>query len=240
MNHIQSLGAFHYLFRGFSMLFQKGIKRYVIIPVLINFIFFVLLIFTGIYFINYLSGHLPDYLRWLKWIFDIIFVLGGSIMLVYTFTIVTNIIGAPFNSLLSEKVEIMVAGQKPNEDEGIKAALKDAPRAIKRNLRILFYYLPRAILLLILFIIPVINLIASVLWFIFGCWMMSMQYLDYPLDNHKITFKDMYQHLRKHCIASMSFGCAVMIVSMIPIINFFVMPAAVIGGTLMYLDQTRS
>ncbi|MBP2261259.1 uncharacterized protein involved in cysteine biosynthesis [Pseudomonas sp. BP8] len=40
--------------------------------------------------------------------------------------------------------------------------------------------MPRALALLILSFIPVVNVIAAPLWLIFGVWMMAIQYIDYP------------------------------------------------------------
>ncbi len=231
--------GFHYLFRGFALLPTKGIRRYVILPILINLVLFTILLGTGIHFINYFVHLLPQWLHWLKWIVDPIFFIAISVALVYLFTIITNLIGAPFNSLLSEKIEIMLTHQKPNEEEGIKDAIKDVPRTLKRECHKILYYLPRAILLLILTFIPVINIAAGILWFVFSSWMMAMEYLDYPLDNHRTTFQEMKKHLRENCLSSMGFGFAVAIASMIPIINFVVMPAAVIGATQMYIDQKK-
>ena len=231
--------GFHYLFRGFSMLWRKGIRRYVMLPALINLILFIILLGTGIHFINYAVHLLPHWLHWLKWIVDPLFFIATSIALVYIFTIISNLIGAPFNSLLSEKIETMITGEKPNEDEGIKDAIKDIPRTLKREWHKILYYIPRAILLLILTFIPVINIAAGVLWFIFSSWMMAIEYLDYPLDNHRTTFQETKQHLQKNCLPSLGFGFAVAIASMIPIVNFVVMPAAVIGATQMYIDQKK-
>lgn len=229
--------GFHYIFRGFSMLGTKGIRRYVILPILINLILFVILLGTGVHFINFAVRLLPHWMQWLKWIVDPLFFIAASISLVYFFTMITNLIGAPFNSLLSEKIEIMLTGQKPNKDEGIRDAIKDIPRTLKREWHKIMYYIPRAILLLILTFIPIINIVAGILWFIFSSWMMAIEYLDYPLDNHRTTFQEMKQHLRENSLSSLGFGFSVAIISMIPIINFVVMPAAVIGATQMYLDQ---
>lgn len=227
----------HYLLRGFAMLTTQGIRRYVILPVLINLALFLILIGTGIHTINYFAHLLPQWLHWVKWIFDTIFFLASSIILVYLFTIVTNLIGAPFNSLLSEKIEILITKKRPNQDEGLKDAIKDIPRTVKREGKKILYYIPRAILLLLLYFIPVVNILVGVLWFVFSSWMMAMEYLDYPMDNHRTTFDDMKLHLRKHCLPSLGFGFSVAVASMIPIINFVVMPAAVIGATLMYIEQ---
>ncbi|MGD9153165.1 MAG: sulfate transporter CysZ [Gammaproteobacteria bacterium] len=239
MKHKNPFSGIHYLFRGFNMLTTPGIKRFVIIPLIINIILFSLLIGLGYHFISYLISLLPHWLHWLSWLIIPIFFIASSIIIIYIFTIVANLIGAPFNSLLSEKVQLLTTGKKPREDEGFKEAIKDIPRTLKREWHKIVYYIPRALLLLILFFIPIINVIAGILWFVFGCWMMAVEYVDYPMDNHKKPFKELHHYLHTHCLQSLTFGASVAIISMIPVINFFVMPAAVIGGTLMYLENSQ-
>jgi len=226
-----------YLLRGYQLITKPGLKRYVIIPFIINIILFSVLLGVGVHFINYFTNLLPHWLHWLAWVFDTIFVIATSVMLVYLFTIITNLIGAPFNSLLSEKVQLITTGHKPSEEDTLKDTLKDIPRTLNREWCKIKYYIPRAILLLILYFIPIINIAASILWFIFSCWMMAIEYLDYPMDNHKMTFKETKQYLRKHMSPSFGFGFIVTIVAMIPIVNFTVMPAAVAGATVMYLEH---
>jgi CysZ protein len=232
--------GFGYLLKGFKMLNQKGLKRYVYIPLAINIVIYIFAIYScGHYFaefIGWLDGMLPSWLQWLGWILWPLFVVASGLLILYTFTLVANLVGAPFNSFLSEKVELLVTGKKL-KDEGVLGALKDIPRTLKRQLAIILYYLPRFIVLLVLLLIPALNVIGSVLWFVFGCWVMAMQYIDYPMDNHKVDFKDMRLAMRKLNFKYMGFGLAVTIGMLIPIVNLFVMPAAVIGATLFYLDQ---
>ncbi len=230
----------HYLIRGFAMLGTAGIKRYVILPALINTILFIVLLFTGVHYINHFTLFLPSWLHWLRFLFNLVFFIASFVILIYLFTIITNLLGAPFNSLLSEKVEILLTNQKPNQEEGIKDAINDIPRTLKREWHKILYYLPRALLLLLIYFIPVVNIIAGIVWFIFSSWMMAIQYLDYPFDNHRTTFQKMKQHLREHGSSSLSFGLTVVIFSMIPIINFVIMPAAVIGATVMYVEREFS
>jgi CysZ protein len=241
MKHIAPISGFAYLIKGFESLNNKGLKRFVLIPLIINLVIFaVLLYFSGHYFagfVHWLDAKLPSWLQWLNWILWPLFVIAASLFVVYTFTIIANIVGAPFNSFLSEKVELIQIGKKPGEDESMWDAVKDMPRTIKRQGQIILYYIPRVIIILILFLIPGINIIASFLWFLFSSWTLAMQYLDYPMDNHKISFKDMQQHMKKKSGRTLAFGVMVMIATLIPIVNFVVMPAAVIGATMMYLDD---
>ena len=103
-------------------------------------------------------------------------------------------------------------------------------------MRKIAYFIPWLIILIILFLIPGINIISSILWFLFGCWFQSMQYFDYCADQNQKSFKDLKIFMYKNKFASISFGCGAMIVLMIPILNILVSPAAVIGATKLAID----
>lgn len=119
--------------------------------------------------------------------------------------------------------------------------LKDLPRIMKRELQKLGYYLPRALGLLLLYFIPGFGqIVAPVLWFLFSAWMLSVQYCDYPFDNHKVSFPHMRTALRRHKVANMQFGAMVSLFTMIPILNLVIMPVAVCGATAMWVDRYRA
>ena len=229
----------HYLLRGFSMLFQPGLKRFVFTPILINIIVYTLLIATAYHFIKdfslWMSHLLPHWLSWISWLIWPLFLVANLIFIIYTFTLFANIISAPFNSFLSEKVETLITTKKISNSTW-QDSLKTAPRALLREWEKIKYYLPRAIILLVLGFFPIINIFSNLLWFVFGSWMMAIQYLDYPMDNHKISFTDMIQKLRISYLSNFAFGASVMVLSFIPILNLFVIPAAVIGATLKFLE----
>jgi CysZ protein len=152
------------------------------------------------------------------------------------FGTLANWIAAPFNGLLAEKIELHLTGQSLG-DSGLIDIVKDVPRTLGRELSKFTYYLPRAIgFLLLFFILPVAG---QVLWFLFSAWMMAVQYCDYAFDNHKISFTEMRRTLQSSRANCFSFGIAVSIGSMIPIVNFLVMPVAVCGATAMWVDDLR-
>ncbi|VTR52773.1 putative sulfate transport protein CysZ [Actinobacillus pleuropneumoniae] len=46
--------------------------------------------------------------------------------------------------------------------------------------------------LFLLSFVPVVGqTVVPVLTFVFGAWLLAIQYCDYPFDNHKISFKRM-------------------------------------------------
>ena len=231
-----------YFFEGFSLIKTKGLKRFVFVPLFIN-----LLLFSAAFYflwpqlglgINYLLNLIPDFLGWLKIALSYILwpIAVITVLLIFglIFGTLANWIAAPFNGLLSEKVERHLTG-KDMGDEGLFSAVKDVPRTLGREFAKVLYFLPRAVaFLLLFFLLPVIG---QILWFLFTAWMMAIQYCDYPFDNHKITFKQMRHELNQRKSKCFGFGVMVNIFSLIPILNFLVMPVAICGATSLWVDE---
>ncbi len=68
---------------------------------------------------------------------------------------------------------------------------------------------------------------------------MAIQYVDYAADNHQTDFVTLRKMLRKRRYSSIGFGGTVMGCSMIPVLNILSMPAAVIGGTLFWVNEIK-
>ncbi|MCK4608840.1 MAG: sulfate transporter CysZ [Gammaproteobacteria bacterium] len=233
-----------YLLQGCKLLTHPKLRYFVLIPLTINTLVFALLLTLSIHWfgdmMKWIDGFLPHWLHWLNWLLWIFFALASWLSVIYSFSIIANLIAAPFNALLAEKAEELVTGKASELDAGVAAALKDIPRVLKHELHKIIYYLPRAILCLALFIIPGIQVLAPLIWFLFNGWMMSIQYIDYPMDNHKIAFREIRRQLASKKATNLGFGITVMLASMLPIINFIVMPAAVVGATVLWTKEYHS
>jgi len=230
-----------YLRQGLKLVLSPGLRLFVLLPLSINLVLFVgLIYFAGHEFsvwVNQLMPELPSWLSFLNYILWPLFVTLVVLMVFFTFTMVANIIAAPFNGFLSEKVEVVVTGKDEFPAFSWAELLAMVPRTLSRELRKLAYYLPRAIGLLVLSLIPGVNVIAAPLWLMFGVWMMAIQYIDYPADNHKLSWQDMLAWLRRKRWASLSFGGSVYLVLLIPVLNILMMPAAVAAATLFWVRE---
>jgi len=230
-----------YISKGAKMLLEPGLKRYALVPLIINILIYtfamVLLFHYFGEFVHWIDSHLPHWLQWLNWLIWPLLVLASLVFVAYTFSIVVNIIGAPFNGFLAEKVEQMATGVIQADASSPARMMKDIPRALFREWRKIKYFFPRALALLIVSFIPGINIIAAVLWYLFGSWMMAIEYYDYPMDNHRIPFDDMIAHLRKHYLSSLTFGGCSLLLFVIPVINCFAMPVCVAAATLKWVDE---
>lgn len=230
-----------YLREGLKLVLSPGLRLFVLLPLAINLILFVALIgfavdqFSG--WLASLMGSLPSWLSFLDFLLWPLFVILLLLMVFFTFTLLANIIAAPFNGFLAEKVEVVVRGADNFPPFSWAELLAMVPRTLKRELRKLSYFLPRAIGLLLLSLIPGLNLIATPLWLLFGVWMMAVQYIDYPCDNHKVSWDDMLAWLRAKRWQSLGFGGSTYLALLIPFVNILMMPAAVAGATLFWVRE---
>ena len=76
-------------------------------------------------------------------------------------------------------------------------------------------------------------------WFLLGAWMMSLQFVDYPMDNHRLPFRDVRDACAARRLSTTGFGGAVAFFTGIPLLNLVVIPAAVIGATLLWCEELR-
>lgn len=231
-----------YLLQGFRLIAQPGLRRFVAIPLLLNSVVFATLIGLGIAqfnaLIDWLLAFLPDWLHWLEWLLWPVFALLALVFLLFSFTLFANLIGAPFNGLLAEAVERHLTGNTAH-DQGWKKMLLDVLPSLWAELRKIGYFILWAIPFLLLFLIPGVNLFAPLLWLLFSAWVLALQYFDYPMANHGIGFAEQRKRLAAQRINTLSFGAATLVATLIPGINFLVMPAAVAGATAMWVAQTR-
>lgn len=230
-----------HLLVGFKLLTKPGIRAFVIIPLVINVLLFSLAVYVlshyfGVW-MEQLLGWLPDWLSFIETILWLLFSVLLLVVVAFTFTLLANLIAAPFNGLLSEAVEYHLTGRRPPSAE--RGLALDIRRSIVRELLKLRYYLPRLLMLVILGFIPVINGVSPLLWALFSIWMMAMQYLDYPMDNNDVDFPGMRQRLAERRFTSLGYGSTVLLATMIPIVNWVVMPSAVAGATALWLRDYR-
>jgi CysZ protein len=187
------------------------------------------------YFSAVLDGLIPGWLEWLRWLLWPLFALVLSAIAFFSFTLVANIIASPFYGPLAAKV-LSNSGIAVLREEsgGFTAALLSGLAAEGRRMA---YFAVRALPLLLLSFIPVINLIAPLLWLVFGAWSLSLEYRAYPLEALGLRFDEQRKLAGSHRLDALSFGGAIMVGLGIPLLNILIAPAAVVGATLYAVDR---
>lgn len=257
------INGFKYAFKGFSLISKTGVRRYAIVPLLVNTLLFSVAVYVGFqqfggWMNSFLGGisWLPDMIEtaitWVLWpLFAILIIIATY----YSFTMIANLIAAPFNAMLSYKVEQYLRGslrgqhgaeqdsteqdsaskQEMNVVEPTLASV--ASRSIGSEVKKIIHMLKWLIVLLIITVIPGVNLVAPFAWMIYGAWMLSLEYMDYPMSNHEMYFKEEISLLKRNRFLSLGFGSGVMLLTLIPVVNFFAMPVSVASSTALWVDR---
>ena len=235
-----------YFINGLSLINKNKIRRYVLMPLLINILIFSLGLWFAIaqfgIFIDWALSGLPDWLSWLEWIMWPLFAVTFYGLVFFCFSIVANILAAPFNGPLAAAVERYVTGeQNINSNktfiEEIKYALTNEFIKIKYSL---YLMMPLAFLSLISLAFPLIAPVVAILWMVYTVWVLTLEYADFPMANHGIAFRDIREKLANKRFLSLGFGSLVVLATLIPFVNFIVMPVAVAGATKMYLNEFKN
>ncbi|MDY0147367.1 MAG: sulfate transporter CysZ [Halothiobacillus sp.] len=230
------MNGFSYVLRGFGLMWRPGIRRFVLIPLLINIVLFGAGMWAGVHYAHqWLEGLLPGWLEWLNWILIPLLFIGLMLVAYFSFTIIANFIAAPFNALLAQKLEMQLTGKPtPEDDTSLWHLTLKTVAAEWRKFR---YFLAYAIPLLLISFVPGLNLLAPFLWFAFSAWMMTLQYVDAPAGNHLLEFEAQKSWLKTMPATSLTFGTAMTGMTMVPVLNFFALPVGVCGATALWVER---
>ena len=235
---LSAISGFFLPFQGLRLVLRPGLRRFVVVPLILNLIVFAGLAYIGGgYFDQFMDRWLPtqswlEFLRWLLWA---LFAAAYALALFYGFTMIANLIASPFNAILAAKVEEKLTGNRPAESD--ESLIKAIAPAIAGEIGKIFYLITRAIPLAILFLVPGLNILVSVGWLLFGFWFLAVEYADYPMGNHGLRPREQRTHLRKRRFKSLAFGAGVTTMMLIPLLQFAAMPAAVAGATRLWVDD---
>ena len=228
------------LIRGFELLLTPGLKRFVLVPMAVNLAVFIILVVT---LFSALGGwvvaagqYLPSYWDWLTWLIQPLALILALVLFVFGFTVINGFIAAPFYGILAEKVERHLDPQACLPDESLSEMMV---RTLLREGSKWLWYLPRALLLLALSLIPVINLLSPFLWLAFGAWVMAIEYRDYLNDNHGLALQRTRAELWSEPFDSGLFGLCVLMLLSVPLVNLIVPSAAVAGATAWGVENRR-
>lgn len=244
--------GFKYPFRGAAFVYFKhpGLVRYWISPLVLTFA----ALTAGLYaaLTNYDSavtwiwkepvgdGFFTALLHGIHtlfgWLVALVFILG-TIWLVLS---LSTIIAAPFNDALSEEVEARAGLRAPTAFSWAKLA-RDAVRTVFLEAFKLGMYLVVMLPLFVLsLLLPVAGqIVYSVFAFFFTATYLSLDYIDWPASRRGTSIATRLGFVRKNLPIMLGFGAGVWLFLFIPFVNLLFMPAAVAGGTLLYLDMTR-
>ena len=216
-----------YLCRAWHLLKTPALRPFVLIPLLINTVLYTVALTLGyLYLDHWLTQLMPAGLFWLRWLIYPLSFMSFCVVGFFSFTLFANIIAAPFYAKLAAKTLVLI--QAP-----VLATHEPSMREIwQAEYKRLSYTLTRAVPLLLLFTLPVINLLAPLVWFLFSAWCIALEYFAFPLENQGILFTQQKEMLQSTRWNALSFGSVVALGLSIPFLNIIVAPVAIVAATL--------
>lgn len=234
------LFALQCILKGLAWLGKARLRRFLLIPILINLILYSLAFVLGyLYLPNFIAQLIPGWLHWLSWLITPLFFICFIIAGFFSFTILANLIASPFYSKLSSRtLELLIQMKRTNqtdeaeEDADFDLTEPNWQQTILGELSRIGYLLKWLLALVIISLIPVLNLISPVLWAIFGAWGCALEFFAYPLEHKKLLFPEQKKYVENVLFGALSFGGVVLTGLGLPVLNLLAAPAAVIAATV--------
>lgn len=242
-----------YNFKAFDVFSsQKGLWRYVGIPLLLNITIFVILSLVYVqYFYEILdwmaspvaaldvadpSGigqHLLDlFYLLLRGIFYVLVFALSVVALFVAIYILSALVNAPFYELLSEKV-LIARGLREDRPFAWQRFRVEWWRAMKVELyKLLFLTIPM-LLLGILSWVPVVGLVMTFFSFVFLSWYFAFGMVSYPMILLEKDFAEIFQFARSNKRLLIGLG----IPSLIPIVGVLLVSFQIVGATVLYVEK---
>lgn len=157
----------------------------------------------------------------------------------YLFLSVAKILAAPFNDLLSEKIEIM---HNPNYKEPESAFFHLAKTLIPtllEELRKITIIITAYLLLYFLTLLPLLQVIAVPAIVVYSMLVISIDFCDYTFARHQMTYKEKLAFIKKHTFEMLGFGAAAYLFLFIPFVNLLIIQVAVISSTLFVVETIK-
>ena len=238
--------GFAYPFRGGRFILKNPrLLRYILIPFFINTVVFSLSVYFGLDFFNdMVVERIPQGEAW-YWalLYYLLWVLAGlvtAVLVFFTFTVVGNLIASPFNDLLSERTEETHRGKAGEGSFSLRQFLRDALRTLIEESKKISLFVVGMILLLLLNLIPGLGtLLYSILSLLFTIFFLAVEYTGYVFGRKQLPFREQRGFISKRKFLTFGFGAGVLCLLAIPFLQFFCIPVAVVGATLLCVEDDQ-
>ena len=159
--------------------------------------------------------------------------VGAAVLALMFFTAVGNIVAGPFLEAMTERM-MSDAGRRPQAARAFPIALKVS--IVNQGARLILFGGTQLILMLTLFtplgiVYPVFAVSCTVFF-------LAFEYLDYPMEARRLSYKARLKWLTSHPLPVLGFGAVMLVV--VPFTAYAYLPAAVCGAVLLEDDIEKS
>jgi len=247
VNPLAFVRSFWAPMRGLRLLWDhKRLWPLAAAPFFLNLILFGLAFWLSYAYLGgWVRGLLPGGDGWwwaaLLYLLLVLVVLALLVVQVYLFAVVGRVVAEPFLDLLTRRTEALAQGMPPGAPWADSGLVRDVLRVLKQSLKRLLIYLAVMLPLLLINLIPGVGaMVYAVLAWLFTAYFLALEFMDYPLDRRGLSLKEKSRYVRGMGLGWLGFGSAVLVMGLVPVVNFALLPLAAMGGTLLYLERPLS
>lgn len=219
-----------------------GMARYFIIPFVINI---AILTLIAVIAWTLIYQPLTDLVRGPAWYHKVlsfiiapaaVIVIAAAVVLLYS--IIGSVVTAPFNDLISEKVETVMTGARFEEPFRLRRFFGDIARMIGTVIGLVSIIVPVNILLLLLNLIPVVGNIAyAALAFLTATYFTGLPFFDFPLDRRRLSFRQKLSVAWRYRRLVAGVGASFIAMTFIPIVGFLGLNIAAVAATTIFVED---
>jgi CysZ protein len=176
------------------------------------------------------------------WLWEATLIVSGALAWLLGAATLPLLALAPLEDALVEATESAV-GAPPAPPAGIGRATRQAVSAVGRTaVRVILLLAGQGVLLGLQLLLPA----AAPLWVVAGVTWTALfacaEYLDPPLARRGGTFAEVRRVLARRTGVALGFGLSITVLLWVPLLNLFLVPLAVVAGTLLHrsLVQCRT
>lgn len=222
---------------------RKGLKRYFIIPFIMN-----LVLLSSLAWISWtwlypaLASLIPQgdawYLSLLRWLATPFLLAAFTVILALFYSIAGSIVTAPFNDPLSARVEELLRGRGPDEPLTLRLVVGDVYRIAANTFKLLAILIVFNASILLLNLVPVAGGIAySALSLGSALFFFGFGFFDFALERRRRAFKEKLALLWRYRYMTMGVGLAFWMLSFVPLLGFLALNLGVTGATVLFLEH---
>jgi len=219
---------------------HSGLWRYAALPVLLNLLItglvLLLLVAAGFWYADRLHSHFAG--SWWLRALEVVVVLGLFAFVIGlalgVWLLLQSILCGYFYARLARQVELQL-GLRPEEIREVSLG-----REIVDGVRDLLSLMVVNGGLLLLHLVPVVGSFAAVGGSLyFDCWILGLDYLEYPLALRGQKRDQMRQFARQHRAHTLGLGAAVLGMAFVPVLNAVFLTTAATGAVLLHRKLTE-
>lgn len=225
---------------------RPSMWKYSLLSGLVTIGIFAILATVGVVFSDDLLGLLwarPD-AKLLVVLWWFVVALTGVVLLAAAFAVtlvLAGIVLAPFMDVLSERVETGILDNSVETKATAASLARDLGTGIAHPLFTLAVYAALMMPVLALNLVPVIGSMAAAgIGVALSAAMLSMEFTDQPQSRRRFKWREKATLVWEQRWTMFGLGVGVQLLMLVPVLDFFLLPIAVVAGTMVFCGLDES